>query len=361
MPQCTTVYLLLGKSNNSSSVSSCRALLGIFSAIITSLFRVVLLLFCLYYGKNSIFVSMNTPPEITATQNCETITIVTGSNSYSTLKKSKFNPEQFLTNVDPKDRGLQELEYAGYSGGGSLYYENQKAENTSEFVNQTYLLGYGQLWFKFNTVSNTTPIHLYSYDGNGYQKYYYYCGDVSAFLNTTWVPVVVWLLVNIVPPVLLSIAVLLFTLRSRCVLTSITNPGMIFSAIFSHFHIGPVIWSKSNPGYLSLSPAISFLNIILTFMGLCLNLHLTTAGFGAGDGIALYVVIPIIVCVPIFLFSAIFAMFFLHCFCCKGQSKLGVFNPSDPGRWYIIDTENNVVPEEENVGMDEVPYGKMGN
>eukprot|EP00092_Neocalanus_flemingeri_P010866 GFUD01011702.1.p1 GENE.GFUD01011702.1~~GFUD01011702.1.p1 ORF type:complete len:268 (-),score=41.79 GFUD01011702.1:19-822(-) len=266
----------------------------------------------------------------------------------------------FLTNLNPRD--ASELEYSGYNGEGSLYFEHQHSnisgENTEESVNQAYLFGNSKVWFTLITNSNGTREHMYTHDG--YYLQYYHCGDVSAYLNSYWLPVMAWLLVNILPGCLLSIIVLLFTLQSRCLITC-THPVMILSGTFSHFHVGPVSCSKSNSGYLSFSASVSYLNILLTFLGLCLNLHLTTTGFGPGDGSHLRYVIPILVCVPIFLISAIIAICFFHCFCCKGHHKLNVFNPSDPGRWYIIDTEDNVVPEEDNIGMEDVPYGKMAN
>ena len=224
--------------------------------------------------------------------------------------------------------------------------------------NETYLFGYSQLWFTFDTISNSTPRGLQSFDDRGYFQYYYYCGDMSGYLNTTWVPVMTWLLVNILPGIILSIIVLMFTLKTRCVLTSCTYPGIIFTGMFSHLHIGPVRWSKSNSGCLSFSPTISFINILLTFLGLCLHFHLTIAGFGAGDSSQLRFVLPFCVCIPIFLISAILATcILLHR--ARIASKLSIYNPSDPARWYVMDTDDNVVPEVENVAMEDVPYEKI--
>ena len=52
-------------------------------------------------------------------------------------------------------------------------------------------------------IVNQNRIHHHS--DYGYQSYYYYCGDVTMFLNTTWVPVLTWLTVNIFPILLLVI------------------------------------------------------------------------------------------------------------------------------------------------------------
>merc|ERR1712123_110503 len=89
----------------------------------------------------------------------------------------------------------------------------------------------------------------------------------------------VWLLLNILPVILLSISALLFTLRSKCAATCFANPGMILSAVFSHFHVGPVHFSKTNSVFISRSPLLTFLNILITFLGMCLSIHLTQQGW----------------------------------------------------------------------------------
>ena len=45
----------------------------------------------------------------------------------------------------------------------------------------------------------------YSHNDEGYQSYYYYWGDVTMFLNTTWIPALAWLTLNIIPILLLVI------------------------------------------------------------------------------------------------------------------------------------------------------------
>ena len=73
----------------------------------------------------------------------------------------------------------------------------------------------------------------------GYQSYYYYCGDFTSFLNTTWIPALAWLTANILPLLLLVI------------LSNITNlkifldlPDIVLLAFFSHFNIS--IMAKEN-------------------------------------------------------------------------------------------------------------------
>ena len=132
---------------------------------------------------------------------------------------------------------------------------------------------------------------------------------------------------------------------------------MILSAVFSHFHVGPVHFSTTNSGFISRSPLLTFLNILITFLGMCLTIHLTTARFGPGDGAHLRYILPILILVPIFLISAIVAGCFL--LPCKSHSKQSVYNPNDPGQWCVVDSGDQIVPEEEVVGMEAVPYAKI--
>eukprot|EP00091_Calanus_sinicus_P001579 TRINITY_DN11591_c0_g1_i1.p1 TRINITY_DN11591_c0_g1~~TRINITY_DN11591_c0_g1_i1.p1 ORF type:complete len:110 (+),score=29.80 TRINITY_DN11591_c0_g1_i1:107-436(+) len=106
-------------------------------------------------------------------------------------------------------------------------------------------------------------------------------------------------------------------------------------------------------GYICLSKILSSLNIIFTFVGMCIHLFLITAQFGAGDSSSLQVIVPIVICIPMFILSASFAICFLHCFCCRVNTEMLIFNTSDPGKLYIMDNENNVVPKEGRVEMDE--------
>ena len=285
MVLCTTLHTLLGKSNSTGYVST-----FLLSAMVTSLFRAVLLLTSLYLGGNSSFVKISPPALISAEDSCPTLTIVEGRTTFSTYHKSEHDVDIFLTNLSPMDQKL--LSHSGYNGGGGFYYQNQNSSTGDD--QYTYILGYGKQWVTFSTVSNTTPVHLHSYDQDGYLMYYYYCGDVSLYLNTVWVPVMAWIVVNILLPILLSSSVLLLTIKSKCALISCTHPGMMVSDIFSHLHVGPVSYCKSNSGYLCLSKTFFKLNILLSLLGMCLHLHMITTQFGPGDTSAVQVIIPIL-------------------------------------------------------------------
>ena len=79
---------------------------------------------------------------------------------------------------------------------------------------------------------------MYSHNDDGYQSfqsYYHYCGDVTKFLNTTWVPALAWLTLNILPILLLVI------------LSNVTNLNIFLKlsdiiplALLSHF----IIWTE---------------------------------------------------------------------------------------------------------------------
>ena len=122
----------------------------------------------------------------------------------------------------------------------------------------------------------------------GYQSYYYYCEDVTSFLNTTWIPVLAWLTVNIVPLLLLVF------------LSNVTNlkifldlPDSVLLALLSHFNVGVTVKENhDDPNRLSdqtrkygLSKLMSALNILITGVSTIVTLHLCYGPrFGPGDG-----------------------------------------------------------------------------
>ena len=59
---------------------------------------------------------------------------------------------------------------------------------------------------------------------------------------------------------------------------------------------------------------------------------------------------------PMFLLDGLLGTIFL--IPCKCHSKRIVFNPADPGRWYVVDGEDNVVPDEEDVEVENVTIYK---
>eukprot|EP00091_Calanus_sinicus_P001580 TRINITY_DN11591_c0_g1_i2.p1 TRINITY_DN11591_c0_g1~~TRINITY_DN11591_c0_g1_i2.p1 ORF type:complete len:116 (+),score=26.85 TRINITY_DN11591_c0_g1_i2:107-454(+) len=110
-------------------------------------------------------------------------------------------------------------------------------------------------------------------------------------------------------------------------------------------------------GYICLSKILSSLNIIFTFVGMCIHLFLITAQFGAGDSSSLQVIVPIVICIPMFILSASFAICFLHCFCCRVNTEMLIFNSSDPEN-ETMNNEHNVVPKEVRVQMEEMNHAE---
>ena len=337
----TAFLTLLGRGYTEKSVSACHVIVGICSALVTTTHRVALLLISLKLGGNSTFVRLsgNVGGHIYPNVICETITVVKSSDSYSTYYKSEYPVDMFL-NIT-----LHSIYHGGYNGQGGVYYRDKKPSSSEpEFINQTYLVGHDSNWYTFITISNTSGLHLESYDDHGYYKYFYYCGDVSPYLNNIRVPILAWLLVNILPLILFSIINLLLTLRSGCLATSCTNPVLFLSGILSHLHVGPVTYNMKNSGYVCLSKTLSILNLFITLFGMCLHLYLITVQFGPGDSSNLQVNKSIMICVSIFILSASLAICFLHCFCCNVSTDLYIFDPSDPNQLYTIDSHDDVVP-----------------
>jgi len=314
---------------------------GVLSAIITTIFRIVLLGYSLGM-PNSILVQIYPPSAIAPEDVCKTLTIVAGINYHHIYEKTKNETLDILANLTDTEKST--LTYAGYEEGGSVYEEKTDATP----YGSTYLLGYGSTWFTVRMNDENKRDHLYSYDDDGYQKYYYYCADLTLFLNNQWLPVLMWFLVNIVPPFLLGLIALIFGLRSNFLSTICRLPGILFSPVFSNLHVGPF-----QSGYLSFSRGLTLTNIIVTFLGLCVNLHLITAGFGQGDGRHLRYVLPFLIIVPSFIISALVSLCYI---CpCKSHSGRSVINPSEPGRLFVINSEGKIVPEEDGVGLNYLP------
>merc|ERR1711936_642671 len=100
MSPCTTFNILLG--TNTSQVTTCTTRsVFIVSVLVTSSYRLGLLISCLYLGGNSVFVQLHPPGIITPTTSCNILTVVQGGQRYSTYHKSKFNLEKFPINDDP--------------------------------------------------------------------------------------------------------------------------------------------------------------------------------------------------------------------------------------------------------------------
>jgi hypothetical protein len=331
-----TFKALLGRGYTKSYVSACHVVVCISSAMVTTIYRVALLVINLKLGGNSTTVRLsgNEGGHIYPNVICETVTVVKSSDSVSTYYKSGYEVEMFL-NIS-----IHSIYHGGYNGQGGVYYRDKKPFSSEpEFINQTYLVGHDSNWYSFITISKTAGLHLESYDGHRYFKYFYYCDDVSQYLNNTRVPILAWLFVNILPLILFSIINLVYTLQCGCLLASCTNPVLLLSGIFSHLHVGPVTHS----GSVCLSKTLSILNILTTFFGMCLHLYLITVQFGPGKSSNLQVTESIMICVSTFILSASLAVCFLHCFCCNVNTELYIFNPSDLDQLYTIDSQNDVL------------------
>ena len=130
--------------------------------------------------------------------------------------------------------------------------------------------------------------HMTSHNDDGYQSYYYYCGDVTRFLNTTWIPVLAWLTLNIIPILFLVI------------LSNVTHlniflklPDIIPIALLSHFIIWTVEENQDAPNSQTaqrlrkygVSKLLSALSILISGVSTFVTLYLCFGPrFGPGDG-----------------------------------------------------------------------------
>ena len=229
--KCTTAQILLGKSYNNAAPSDCHTVHGVLSVIITIVFRISLLLLLLSSG-NSIIIRLYPPHVVKDTEKCEDLTKVFTDDHFITYRRSEDNK--------------------------SSYHRHPRNKNDS-VDQQLFWFGESKEYF---------------------HNFYYYCGDLSGFLNTTWIPLLTWFIVNIFPSIFLSIITLLFTLRSRFVEACCTNPGIILAPVISHFHVGPISFSMIKSGYITCSISLTLINILLTFLALCFSSYLVFADIG---------------------------------------------------------------------------------
>ena len=162
-----------------------------------------------------------------------------------------------------------------------MYFRQPRNEEESSI--REYIFSASDWWGSVMTeqdVSRIFQVRKYCRGGCYSPDYSSYCGDMSAFLNTIWVPVLTWFLINIFPNLILSVIALLFTLRSRCVRACYTEPWMILCSVFSHFHVGPVSLSRTKSGYITRSIYLTHINILLTFLAMCYSIYLVIPALG---------------------------------------------------------------------------------
>ena len=95
--KCSTAQILLGRKNNNDPPSGCHVAHGVISTIITTVFRIILLLFLLY-GGNSITIQLY-PPVIWESDTCEELTVVQSAHGFTYFKRSIGYTEMFCRNL----------------------------------------------------------------------------------------------------------------------------------------------------------------------------------------------------------------------------------------------------------------------
>jgi len=167
----------------------------------------------------------------------------------------------------------------------------------------------------------------------GNLPYGYYCQDIRTIFSYHWLPLASWVILFILPPLLLSLSVLLFTFRSRCCSLIYSFPMYLLSGIISHLTIGPVHCSIKTPAHFFLSTRVSYINLLLTMAAVIILLSFISSPTNT---------LPIIVLGPLFLLSALLNIIFLliyspsspSCSCSspadKASRKMLVWQTSQP-------------------------------
>jgi len=269
--------------------------------LVTAAHRLALLGFCLK-APNAIFVSLF-PAQYRQSQ-CESLTVVRYEESngdlWHRISGNETETENLIKNLTVShdtEQGLPQTspeitDILTSDSKGDLFGKSQGVSRVLLYKVQNEEDG----WYILN------QNHIHHHSDYGYQSYYYYCGDVTMFLNTTWVPVLTWLTVNIIPILLL---VILSNVPNLNIFLKL--PDIIPLSLLSHFIIGTVKEDQEAPNSQTVqkrkygvSKLLSALNILLSGVSTIVTLYLCFGQrFGAGDGAFLRWIIPLFVLVPI--------------------------------------------------------------
>jgi len=203
----------------------------------------------------------------------------------------------------------------------SIRYKQVDGEGTLMYSGRKWMV-----WEKDDLISMDT---LHIQQGN--LSYGYYCEDIRTIFSYYWLPLASWIILFILPPLLLSITVLIFTFRTHFFTILTSFPIFLLSSIFSHLSIGPVHCSIRTPTHLALSARISYINLLLTMAAVIILLYLISSST---------TILPVIILGPLFLLSSLLTIIFLLIYspsssCCRCSSthvsrKILVFETADP-------------------------------
>ena len=122
---------------------------------------------------------------------CDTVSVFTGPsnkvNIYEKLNEDEAN--NITENVKMNEFDTRDIHINFET---STVYRKSKGRSSDEV-----LIKANDEWFKLSGWDNT----LYSHNGNDYEKFYYYCGDMSGMVFPCWLPLTVWFLLTILPPI----------------------------------------------------------------------------------------------------------------------------------------------------------------
>ena len=245
--------------------------------LVTLSLKMILLWFCIT-NINSIFVRMHPPNYDDHHWPCDedTLTVLTGADvtEYYTMTDLTNSTEE-LFNVANTD----EMRWV------KIYRDDD----------YEYMVGGGDEWFEISDWSGN--ISLSSHNDDGYQLYYYYCGDLSSYLQYPWISVLLWIVLIILPPTFIAV---LHNITNISVFKS--YPGFFFISLISYFHIGSSKINVDQPQQrisrddgtdddsststtrYRISNLASLCNMLISLVSLSTIIFFCSAGFGQGDG-----------------------------------------------------------------------------
>ena len=175
----------------------------------------------------------------------------------------------------------------------SMVYQQVEGEGKLMYSHKGW-----KVWETTGDLISMDTLHVQ--EGN--LAYGYYCQDIRTIFSYHWLPLASWVILFILPPLILTITVLLFTFRSRCCTLIHSFPMFLLSSIFSYLSIGPVHCGIRTPTHFTLSTRLSCINLLLTMTAVIILLSFISSST---------ILLPVLILGPLFLLSALLTTIFL--------------------------------------------------
>jgi len=242
-------------------------------------------------------------------------------------------PPQDITDEMSED-GCDWLSVLGEEGlevyrKNSMVYHQVHGEGKLMYSNKGW-----KVWETTGDLISMDTFHMQ--EGN--TTYGYYCKDISTIFSYHWLSLLSWIILFILPPLLLSFCLLLFTFRSNCCFIIYSYPMCFLSAIFSYITIGPTHCSFKTPTYFALSVHASCINLLLTMAAVITMLSFISSSINP---------LPIIILGSLFFSSSFITIIFLLIFSSSSSSSCTCFCPKDKKSarlvWETVDPSKTAV------------------